>query len=295
MSIKTTYLSMLELGQRSNQEDSIYPAVGESIRSNDLFILCDGMGGHDCGEVASNTVCRAMSRYVREHPDTGFESVLNAAYQALDERDTNAPKKMGTTMTFVKFGGDACFVAHIGDSRIYQIRPSEQRIVFATKDHSLVNELISCGVMTPEEAIHSPQKNVITRAMQPHQETRTKADVAVLTDIKVGDYFFMCSDGMLESCTDTDIVNVLSVSKSDRQKLEMLRTMTSHNKDNHSAHLIHVVSAGGHTGFTLCGKAAAAISDFRPIKRKALRTIALAFLLLMSAWCLILILRRFVH
>ena len=245
MKIEAKYLSIHELGQRSNQEDSIYPAIGEMISHNDLFILCDGMGGHDQGEVASQTVCEALSKYINAHSNADFESALNYAYDALDAKDTSSEKKMGTTLTLVKFEENGCIVAHIGDSRVYQIRPSEKRVVFVTKDHSLVNDLIACGELTPEEAKHSPQKNVITRAMQPHQERRTKADISILTDIKVGDYFYMCSDGMLEITENQDIVNVLAMGKTDEQKVEILKRVTENNKDNHSAHLIHITNVEG--------------------------------------------------
>lgn len=245
MKFQTTYHSIHELGQRSNQEDSIYPALGQKIPNNGIFILCDGMGGHESGEVASQTVCQTMSSYILNHPDTDFDSALEAAYIALDTKDNHAEKKMGTTLAFVKFDEDKCIVAHIGDSRVYQIRPSEKRIVYVTRDHSLVNSLIDCGELTPEEARHSKQKNVITRAMQPNQERRAKADVAILSDIKAGDYFYMCSDGMLEVSEDEDIVNVLSSDKTDEQKIKILKGVTQNNKDNHSAHLIHIVNTDG--------------------------------------------------
>lgn len=254
MKILTTYLSLQEIGQRTNQEDSIFPAIGESVPHNDLFILCDGMGGHDCGEVASQAVCQAMSSYILAHPDTEFESALEVAYEALDAKDNDSDKKMGTTLAFLKFDEGQCVVAHIGDSRIYQIRPSEKRVVFVTHDHSLVNDLIACGELTPEEAKHSTQKNVITRAMQPHQEKRTKAEVTILTDIQEGDYFYMCSDGMLEISDDDDIVSVLSMNKSDEQKLYILKGVTRDNKDNHSCHLIHVTAVEGRTAFQQADK-----------------------------------------
>ena len=210
MSIKCKYISLHEIGKRANQEDSLYPALGQEVPDNDLFILCDGMGGHDCGEVASQTVCDAMSSYIKSNPTADFESALNAAYDALDDADNSSLKKMGTTMTLVKFDENTCVVAHIGDSRVYHIRPSEKRVLYVTRDHSLVNDLVACGEMTPEEAKNSTRKNVITRAMQPHQSKRTKADVAIISDIREGDYFYMCSDGMLEISEDDDIVNVLS-------------------------------------------------------------------------------------
>ena len=247
MNIKCQYLSIQELGKRSNQEDSIYPKFEESIPENDIFILCDGMGGHECGEVASQTVCEAISSYIIAHPDTDFESALSAAYDALDAADNSGEKKMGTTLTFLKLEDESCIVAHIGDSRVYQIRPSEKRIMYVTRDHSLVNDLVACGELTADEAKYSKQKNVITRAMQPNQPKRTKADVAILTDIKVGDYFYMCSDGMLEISEDEDIVNVISMDISDEEKVEILKGVTVDNSDNHTAHLIRITETVGKT------------------------------------------------
>ena len=148
-------------------------------------------------------------------------------------------------MTFLCLHANGATVAHIGDSRVYQLRPatkhSPARIVFHTRDHSLVNDLVKIGEITEEEALHHPQKNVITRAMQPCQEQRARADIAHLTDIKPGDYFYMCSDGMLEQSTDENILNIITKPNStDEEKLEMLRSVTEENKDNHTAHLIHI-------------------------------------------------------
>lgn len=241
--------SIHELGQRGNQEDSLFPSQTEKPSDGSLFILCDGMGGHAAGEVASGTVCEAMSRYIEEHPspdgsfgNADFEKALSAAYDALDARDTDDEKTMGTTLTFVKFHEGGCYTAHIGDSRIYHIRPSERRILHVTEDHSLVNDLVKLGEMTPDEARKSPQKNVITRAMQPHQERRVPADVLNITDIKAGDYIYMCSDGMLEQAEDKEIVNVISLHKPDAEKIKILTGATKANRDNHSAHLIRIVS-----------------------------------------------------
>ena len=248
MVYKITALSIYELGKRSNQEDSIFPEYSPEPTNGDLFILCDGMGGHAAGEVASQTVCETMSTYIGEHPRedglfvvSDFNAALDAAYAALDAKDTEDEKKMGTTLTFVKFHAGGCFIAHIGDSRIYHIRPSEHRILHVTRDHSLVNDLIKLGEMTPEEAKASRQKNIITRAIQPHQEARTKADYKEITDLKAGDYFYMCSDGMLEQAEDEEIVNILSLPKTDSEKIKILKGATKDNKDNHSAHLIRIV------------------------------------------------------
>ena len=239
--------SIHELGQRSNQEDSIYPPYSEKPSNGSLFILCDGMGGHAAGEVASQAVCDAMSEYIEEHPredgifdEEDFKAALSSAYDALDARDNGDEKKMGTTLTFAKFHEGGCFTAHIGDSRIYHIRPSEKRILHVTRDHSLVNKLIDLGEMTVEEAKSSRQKNVITRAMQPNQE-RSKADYCNLTDLKAGDYLYMCSDGMLEEMEDRELVNILSLSQPDSKKIGIIKGATKDNKDNHSALLIRIL------------------------------------------------------
>lgn len=252
MKYRLEAISIYELGQRANQEDNLYPPFFEKSAGADLFILCDGMGGHAAGEVASQTVCESMSQYIISHPredgyfeESDFMSALDAAYDALDERDTNDVKKMGTTLTFVKFHEGGCFVAHIGDSRVYHIRPSEHKVLFVTRDHSLVNDLVDLGELTPEEAKSSSQKNVISRAMQPNQERRTKADWVNLTDIRPGDFIYMCSDGMLENMEDEQIVNILSAKDSMKRKKEILIGATRENRDNHSAHLIHVLSVRG--------------------------------------------------
>ena len=252
MIIKNNTLSLQELGQRSNQEDSIFPLLaGKGYVSSDLYILCDGMGGHDCGEVASQNTCGAMSDYIMNHPredgffdEEDFNAALDAAYDRLNSLDDpKSEKKMGTTLTFLKFHRGGVFIAHIGDSRIYHIRPSQKKILHVTRDHSLVNDLIALGELTPEEARTSKQKNIITRAIQPGQDRRARADCLNITDVREGDYFYMCSDGMLEISEDDEIRNVICMHrKTDAQKLDILKDVTKDNKDNHSAHLIHIVS-----------------------------------------------------
>ena len=257
MKFKIKAYNLQELGQRTNQEDSLFPALGKSTSDDRLFVLCDGMGGHEKGEVASATVCETLSRVILSawHPgevlsDELFLQALSAAYDALDAKDNGEERKMGTTLTFLCLHASGATVAHIGDSRIYQLRPASKnspaRMVFRTQDHSLVNDLVKIGEITEEEAKHHPQKNVITRAMQPCQEHRAKADIAHITDILPGDYFYMCSDGMLEEASDENILNIITKpNATDEQKLEMLRNVTEENKDNHTAHLIHIDGVEG--------------------------------------------------
>lgn len=246
----------VDAGGNPHQEDSIFPAYGQQKDSDRLFILCDGMGGHDAGEVASATVCEAMSRSIKRSvpdqdgpfSDEQLQKAISDAFDALDAigGGSDGEKKMGTTMTFLKLHNRGCTIAHIGDSRVYHIRPGRDKdstqILFQTSDHSLVNDLIKIGELTPEEARTSKQKNVITRAMQPNMDRRPKADVYHSADIKKGDYFYLCSDGMLEQMEDENICfNFSEMAGDDDNKLRILTQATSQNSDNHSAIIVHIL------------------------------------------------------
>lgn len=253
MKYKIRACNIWEIGPRPKQEDSIYPEYGKIDEGERLFILCDGMGGHSAGEVASKTVCETMGSTIKsicpdaEGPfsDHDFFEALGAAYDMLDTKDNGAEKKMGTTLTFLKLHDKGATIAHIGDSRVYHVRPGkggdDTEILFQTTDHSLVNDLIKIGELTPEEAKFSKQRNVITRAMQPLMERRSKADLYHTSDIKVGDYFMLCSDGILEQMEDANIQYIFSEKGGDiLKKVEMLKKVTAQNHDNHSAILIEI-------------------------------------------------------
>lgn len=251
--------SVWEIGQRvdaagnPHQEDSIFPQAGCQTDDDRLFILCDGMGGHSAGEVASATVCEALSSNILGNTEADgifteadFASALSAAYDALDANDNGATKKMGTTLALLKLHSGGYFVAHIGDSRVYHFRPGktakDTKIMFRTEDHSLVNALLKVGELTPEEAKTFKRKNVITRAMQPNGDRRAKADIYQSADIQAGDYFLLCSDGILEQMDDDDLRQIFSkAGGNDKNKVEKaLREGTVNNRDNHSAIVVHI-------------------------------------------------------
>lgn len=244
-------LSFSEIGLKDNQEDFVYPSPGEVKQDDRVFILCDGMGGHSHGEIASRTVATALGQFMKWHFPTDdvltkelFNEGLSYAYEKLNLVDDGAPKKMGTTLTFVCFHKDGCFCAHIGDSRIYIIRPSEKKIIYRSEDHSLVNDLVRAGELTPEEAASYPHKNVITRAMQPNQDKPAKAEIRNVQDIQSGDYVFQCCDGILENLSEHDLIDILSKPEmSDVQKLaEIKRVCFGRTKDNYTCFLIPIKS-----------------------------------------------------
>ena len=236
-----------ELGQRSNQEDTIYPALGAATTSCRLFLVCDGMGGHDQGEVASAAVVLGLSRAAEnmlapDQPftDQQFQDALSQAYDTLDAADIHSLGRMGTTMTFLCLHKGGCLVAHIGDSRVYHLRPRTGEVLFRSRDHSLVQQLYDVGEISYNEMSTSPRRNIILKAMQPHQDDRYKATLAHITDIQPGDYFYLCSDGMLEEMDDDELMGILSSTLTDEEKAARLISLTASNADNHSAYLIQV-------------------------------------------------------
>ena len=216
-------------------------------------MVCDGMGGHENGEVASACVAETMGRLTAQQPlgttsemQNAFEKALQETYQQLDLLDkSDSIRKMGTTLTFLALCTDGVLVAHIGDSRVYQVRP-EQGVVFQTRDHSLVNDLVAIGELTEEQAKTYPHRNIITRAIQPHQELPAKATFKVLTDVRKGDLFFLCSDGVIEKLED-DLCQILTEKLPLEKRLEKLKqeALQRDTRDNNSAYLIEVTEVSG--------------------------------------------------
>ena len=241
-------LAIRELGQRANQEDNIYPAEGEATEQDRLFILCDGMGGHEHGEVASQSVCRNLSAFVRKHEATSGEftdeqlsEALSYAYGELDKLAVAGDtRQMGTTLALLYFHPKGSTAAHIGDSRIYHLRPATHTLLYKSRDHSLVYDLYQAGELSYEEMKTFPQKNVITRAMIAGDRNHPKPDVVRITDIQPGDYFFICSDGMLEQMEDEELLAIFSSDKTNEEKRQLLISKTENNRDNHSAYIVHI-------------------------------------------------------
>lgn len=247
MKINNPY-ALNEIGQRQNQEDTIFPQKGKANEQSRIFVVCDGMGGHSHGEVASAAVCESfVAALANSGPDdfdeTVFQQALDAAYDALDAKDTSEfGSRMGTTLTFLHLNDREAFLAHIGDSRIYHLRTAggKVEIVHKTSDHSLVGELLRAGVITPEEAKNHPKKNVITRAMQPHGE-RCKASIHRTADVRAGDWFFLCSDGVLESLSDEKLLEIIAADNDAESKMQAIFELcNAHSRDNFSAWLVPI-------------------------------------------------------
>lgn len=248
-----------EIGAKDNQEDFLWPNPTKANERQRILILCDGMGGQDSGEIASETAATSIGVYLTSHRSKdGYVSedllneALSYAYDELDKKDNPlSQRKMGTTMACVVFHRGGVLAAHIGDSRIYHMRPSLANvenglsgIIYQSADHSLVNDLIRAGELTEEEARNFTQKNVITRAMQPNLERRYKAEIFNIDDIQAGDYFFICCDGVLEQLSNDKLGSIIAEeSLSDGDKIAAIKSICDgKTKDNYSCWLIPVDS-----------------------------------------------------
>ncbi len=234
--------SFIRQGKRSNQEDARFPDADMPQGPGVAFVVCDGVGGHDKGEVASTTVCRAAADFMKGFDPSWsfgapeFAALMERVYARLDQA-AGAPTDMGTTMTFVCFNAAGAFCAHIGDSRIYHVRPGSG-ILYRSEDHSLVNALVHSGNLTPEEAIGHPQSNIITRCISPGKSTTASA--IQIRDIDAGDYFFMCTDGVLHQIDDARLCGILSSGCGDAEKMSRIEALSSGSDDNNTAYLIGV-------------------------------------------------------
>lgn len=262
--------ALQDVGQRRSQEDSFYPPFldpchydeiprelafydGTAHTDDRLFIVCDGMGGHDRGELASRIVTQTMSKALLrtasiegEFHDGMVHNAVSLALRALESKDDpNEVMKMGTTMTMLKFHADGATVAHIGDSRVYHFRPAQQaqpaKILFHTEDHTVINDLVLHGQMTYAQARNSPKKHILSRAMMSCHSHEPEVDIHHITDIKAGDIFMLCSDGIYENMDDEALCRLITdPNYSDVQRAQRILHECIDNQDNRTAIIIRV-------------------------------------------------------
>jgi serine/threonine protein phosphatase PrpC len=187
--------------QRRANEDSLL------VRSP-LFVVADGMGGAQAGEVASRVAVETFHDGLRDGTDA--ERSLLAQVQEANSRINELSHAsaehagMGTTITVVYVGEHEVSIAHVGDSRAYCLRAGE--LLRLTDDHSLVDELIREGKLTPEEAEEHPQRSVITRALGP--EATVEVDVRSFRG-RPDDVYLICSDGLTTMLSETELLSIL--------------------------------------------------------------------------------------
>jgi len=200
--------------QRRANEDSLL------VRSP-LFVVADGMGGAQAGEVASRMAVETFSAGLRDgaDPEASLTEQVGEANARINRFSHERPEHagMGTTITAVYVGEREVSVAHVGDSRAYCLRDDE--LLRLTDDHSLVDELIRQGRLTPEEAEEHPQRSVITRALGP--EASVEVDVSSIRG-RPGDVYLLCSDGLTTMLAEPQLRELLLANPSLRDAGESL-------------------------------------------------------------------------
>ncbi|MCL2573342.1 MAG: Stp1/IreP family PP2C-type Ser/Thr phosphatase [Defluviitaleaceae bacterium] len=209
---------------RASNEDAIYVnSDGPSPLAN-LFVVADGMGGHKAGEIASTKAISVFCEYFNDHTSFIYveEYLANALLQANAHvheaaSDDVAFSGMGTTFSAVTVDENNLYYIHVGDSRIYIATDSELKQI--TRDHSLVAEMTEKGIITAEEALHHPEKNVITRAIGTDLHVNVDRGYFPLADVK---YILICSDGLTNMVTDAEIFDVLFDDTAMSDKVDIL-------------------------------------------------------------------------
>lgn len=196
---------------RTDNQDAYF--AGKITDDSVFAVVCDGMGGANAGNVASELAVRHISEYVirsyRDEMDmtdtekTLKNAIVSANISLYDKAVNNTELAgMGTTAVaaFVKDG--TAVIAHVGDSRIYLVNGEIKQL---TRDHSVVQSLIESGKITPEDAKVHPRKNVITRALGAEENVAVDSDCLNLSN---GDTLLLCSDGLTNFLDDKDILTV---------------------------------------------------------------------------------------
>jgi serine/threonine protein phosphatase PrpC len=167
----------------------------------DLYVVADGMGGHESGEVASKIAIETIARaYYSANGMPTDEALAHAIKEANAEIFRRAQEEdrhgMGTTVVAAARIGNKIHLAHVGDSRIYLIR--DGKIKALTQDHSMVAEQVAAGLLTPEEAERHPYRNVISRAVGTTPQVEVEISASSPLDLREGDVILLCSDGLTE-------------------------------------------------------------------------------------------------
>lgn len=250
----TSIYCLHEIGGKKKQEDYIWPVPGKATADDRIFIVCDGVGGSENGEIASKIVADLVGNDLRNAAEENISlayinALLNKARQELINYalSNGLNRNMATTFSVLVLLKDKAFIAWCGDTRVYHLRNGE--VLYRTEDHSLVNTLVRNGEITEAEAQSHPHKNLILNAVKA-DEAMVEADGHWIEEIQDGDYFVLCTDGLLENIgvndwrlmlqnkeeTNTDVISYLRGKCLDKTR------------DNYSMYMVQVAMDSQKTG-----------------------------------------------
>jgi len=225
------YASLTDVGMRrsANQDDlavRLCKEYSEWVTMGHLFVVADGMGGHSVGDLASRitveTLPLAFVKSDAEAPSRRLAGAVDAANRAIADKARENPEfsDMGTTCSALSLSAEGAWIAHVGDSRVYRLRDGV--IEQLTFDHSLQWEMIRQGRATAENSELLHPRNVITRCLGPNKNV--EIDVEGPFDVRAGDRFLLCSDGLTGHVTDSEmgtVVNLLPAAEASRLLIDL--------------------------------------------------------------------------
>lgn len=217
-----------DIGQKRERNEDSYNIIVNKSDTPVSFIIADGMGGHNSGEIASRLAVDFVSNYITSNPDEfSVESEISGKISALITKANdfiieNAKRNeentgMGTTLIVAIVLNNKVYIGNVGDSRAYLIR--NDTIEQITIDHSYIEELLKSGSITKEEAINHPQKNLITRALGSSEDM--KADTFSV-ELQKKDSFLFCTDGLTNMLNDEEILKIITETKEPEQVCQKL-------------------------------------------------------------------------
>ena len=239
--------SMTDIGRRRKaNQDYVYSSERPVGLLPNLFVVADGMGGHNAGDYASRVAVETIVEQIADSPEHDplrvFDMAIQAANARIRELAAESPELdgMGTTVVVASCADRCLFVANVGDSRLYVVNRSGIRQI--TRDHSWVEEMVRRGGIGREEARNHPDKNIITRAVG--AEDTIKADFFMVR-LEQNDRILMCTDGLTNMLEDEEIRMIMNGARDIVEKAEALVKAANENggKDNISVILIESLEA----------------------------------------------------
>jgi protein phosphatase len=233
------------------------PAIAPEL--NALLVVADGMGGHQAGDVASSEAIRYLNElfsssvyqeqvgYSQERDDY-FVVVLKEILEQINDRLYNIQggrpdlQGMGTTGSVALFVNQHLYIGHVGDSRIYRLRGGEIRQL--TTDHTWVSEQVAAGVLTPQEALVHPNRNLLTRCLGHSPVLRVERTAH---QVQLGDTLLLCSDGLTGVVQDTEVSQVVRSYPSPQEACDALVELANHRggPDNITVLIAHALEGAG--------------------------------------------------
>ena len=251
MRVALTWTRINDIGKRSTNQDTVGEAFTDPLA---CFVVADGAGGHEGGEVASRVVVDAILQHFQRAPAFGGEALLGYAASAssgVAARKLENPRyaDMSTTVAalLVDCAHGRAMWAHLGDSRVYLFR--QARLHAMSKDHSLTQQLIDAGYARAEQLRIHPQRNILFAAIGAEGDTQIELSAGAMA-LQPGDALLICSDGLWEWVHESDMERTLAQTANTEQWLDAMRRLADDNiintgkvRDNYSAYAILVHKA----------------------------------------------------